>query len=338
MHDKTELLRSLKIEREPPPAAPQASGPPWAWIGGAAAGAAVLSGALVWVLKPAPAPAPVEPSQTVEPANAGPARGSGLVASGYVVARRRATVAAEVTGRIVEVRVEEGQTVKRGEVMAVLDATLAESELASQQARARAAQADIVRVEADLAEAKRVRDRTQELVKTEFASEAALTAAEARVEALEAQLLQAQATRVSSQRDAERARRQLDRFEIRAPFDGVVVDKAAQAGEIISPASAGGGFTRTGVATIVDMSSREIEVDVNEAFISRVSPGQPVEAVLDAYPDVVFPAKVIATIPTASRDKATVRVRVGFDALDPRILPEMAIKVTFLEDTQAERG
>lgn len=335
MQDKSDLLRSLKIDRAPPPAEQQASGPNWLWVGGAAAGAAVLSGTLVWLTKPAPAPAPA-PTETAAPAAAGPARGSGLVASGYVVARRRATVAAEVTGRIVEVRVEEGQTVKKGEVLAVLDASLAQADFASQTARARAAQADIARVQADLAEAQRVLVRTQDLAKTKFASEASLTAAEARVESLRAALAQTEAAQTSSERDADRARRQLDRFEIRAPFSGVVVDKAAQAGEIISPASAGGGFTRTGVATIVDMSSLEIEVDVNEAFISRVRPDQPVEAVLDAYPDAVFPAKVIATIPTASRDKATVRVRVGFNQLDPRILPEMAIKVTFLETDQAE--
>jgi multidrug resistance efflux pump len=141
----------------------------------------------------------------------------------------------------------------------------------------------------------------------------------------------ARATRDAARSDAQRAAAQLSRYEIRAPFAGVVVNKAAQAGEIISPVSAGGGFTRTGICTLVDMSSLEIEVDVSESYIARVAEGQRVEAVLDAYPDQTFPAHVIATIPSADRSRATVRVRIGFDHLDPRILPEMAISVRFLD-------
>ncbi|MGE0407886.1 MAG: efflux RND transporter periplasmic adaptor subunit [Amphiplicatus sp.] len=275
--------------------------------------------ALGWFLKPAPPrPAPVSaPSAAVEDAPAAPA--GSLVASGYVVARREATVAAEVTGRLVEVRVEEGQKVARGEVLAVLEATLAEADL--QGAKARAASAS-----ADLAEAKRVLDRTRALAADGFATNAMLTDAEARYEAA-----RAQANALKS--DAERAAAQLSRYEIRAPFDGVVTAKAAQPGEIISPMSAGGGFTRTGICTIVDMSSLEIEVDVSEAYIARVFEGQQVEAVLDAYPDLALPAHVIATIPSADRSRATVRVRIGFDKLDPRILPEMAISVRFLDKT-----
>jgi multidrug efflux pump subunit AcrA (membrane-fusion protein) len=144
------------------------------------------------------------------------------------------------------------------------------------------------------------------------------------------------AQRNASRSDAQRSAAQLSRYEIRAPFAGVIVNKAAQPGEIISPISAGGGFTRTGICTIVDMSSLEIEVDVSEAYIARVSQGQRVQAVLDAYPSVTFPAKVIAPIPAADRSRATVRVRIGFDQLDPRILPEMAIKVTFLEGANSE--
>jgi RND family efflux transporter MFP subunit len=255
---------------------------------------------------------------TAPAAPLGPQSAAGsLVASGYVVARRQATVAAEVTGRLVEVRVEEGQAVKQGEVLAVLEATLATADVDS--ARARAASAT-----ADLAETKRVYERTRALARQGFASNAALTDAQARYASA---LAQADAARS----DAERAAAQLDRYEIRAPFDGVVVTKAAQPGEIISPVSAGGGFTRTGVCTIVDMSSLEIEVDVSEAYIAKVSEGQKVEATLDAYPDVAFSAHVIATIPAADRAKATVRVRIGFDELDPRILPEMAINVRFLD-------
>jgi RND family efflux transporter MFP subunit len=122
---------------------------------------------------------------------------------------------------------------------------------------------------------------------------------------------------------------------VRAPFGGIVVSKDAQRGEMVSPVSAGGGFTRTGIATIVDMASIEIEVDVNESYIARVKTGQPVTAVLDAYPDWQIPAKVRTVIPTADRQKATVKVRATFDRLDPRILPDMAVKVTFLGEERS---
>ena len=126
-------------------------------------------------------------------------------------------------------------------------------------------------------------------------------------------------------------RQSLADLEIRAPFAGVVISKDAQPGETVSPMSAGGGYTRTGIATIVDMDSREIEVDVNEAYINRVQDGQRIEAVLDAYPDWKIPGHVLSIVPTADRQKATVRVRIAFDQLDPRILPDMGIKVSFLE-------
>ena len=318
MDDKTDLLKSLKIDRSEA-VAPRGGMQPAAAFALAGASLAVGAG-LGWFLKPAPpapAPAPVIVSTTPEGA-AAPAAGS-LTASGYVVARRQATVAAEVTGLLVEVRVEEGQTVKAGEVLAVLESTLARADTDAAIARAASA-------EADLAEVARVLKRTRELARQGFASDAALTDAEARHAA-------ALATRNALKSDADRARAQLDRFEIKAPFDGVVINKAAQPGEIISPVSAGGGFTRTGVCTIVDMGSLEIEVDVSEAYIARVFEGQKVEAVLDAYPDERLPAHVIATIPAADRAKATVRVRIGFDTRDPRILPEMAISVRFLDQS-----
>jgi RND family efflux transporter MFP subunit len=300
--------------------------PAWAVPIGIGALALILGFGAAWLMKPAPAPAP-----TAEAAETAAATGSaatntagaqqtagGLVASGYVVARREATVAAETTGRITEVRVEEGQHVRQGEVIAVLSPTLARAQFASASAHAAAA-------DADLAEARRQLDRTTALSQQGFASNAALTAAQAAFD-------QAQAQRNAAHADAASFGAQLQYFQIRAPFDGIVVDKAAQVGEIISPLSAGGGFTRTGICTIVDMTSLEIEVDVSESYIARVHEGQKVQAVLDAYPDVTFPAHVIATIPSADRSKATVRVRIGFDQLDPRILPEMAISVRFLAD------
>ncbi len=319
MNDKSDLLRSLRIERSGDDEAGTAAGGGASWpMLGAVGGGALLIGALGgWFLKPAPPPPPPAPVETAQTAGGQSVAAGSLVASGYVVARRQATVAAEVTGRLLEVRIEEGQRVRRGQVLAVLEPTLARADVAT--ARARAAAGD-----ADLAEAQRVLDRTRQLSQQGFASNAALTAAQSRYD-------QALAQRNASRSDANRASAQLSRYEIRAPFAGVVVNKSAQPGEIISPVSAGGGFTRTGVCTIVDMSSLEIEVDVSEAYIARVSEGQRVEAVLDAYPDQTFPARVIATIPSADRSRATVRVRIGFDELDPRILPEMAISVRFLD-------
>ncbi len=316
MSEKSDLLKSLRIERGDEEAA---EGRAPGWAAPAAAGAAMLlvGGLAGWFLKPVPPPPPPAPVESTQTAGGSSVAAGGLVASGYVVARRQATVAAEVTGRLLEVRIEEGQRVRRGEVLAVLEPTLARADVAS--ARARAAAGD-----ADLAEAQRVLDRTRALSQQGYASNAALTAAQSRYD-------QAVAQRNAARSEAQRASAQLSRYEIRAPFSGVVVNKSAQPGEIISPVSAGGGFTRTGVCTIVDMASLEIEVDVSEAYIARVSEGQRVEAVLDAYPDVTFPARVIATIPSADRSRATVRVRIGFDQLDPRILPEMAISVRFLD-------
>ncbi|MGD2134324.1 MAG: efflux RND transporter periplasmic adaptor subunit [Maricaulaceae bacterium] len=261
-----------------------------------------------------------------------PVRGGRLVASGYVTARRQATASAEITGRIVEVLVEEGDVVEEGQILGRLDSVRAEIDLELAEASALAAEAAQDRIAADLREARRVLDRTQRLSESSVYSEAEMTANRARVESLEAQLRGAEAQTNIARLQVDRQRDFVDRHLVRAPFPGVVVAKNAQAGEIVSPASAGGGFTRTGIATVVDMDSLEIEVDVNESSINQVSADQPVEAVLDAYPDWRIPSHVIAIIPTADRSRATIQVRVGFDELDPRILPDMAARVTFLED------
>ncbi len=327
MNDKSDQLRSLRIERSSADDSGDSDGdgglPRWVMPAGIAVAALVIGGLGAWFLKPAPAPppAPAETAASTTSTSGGTTSSGSLVASGYVVARRKATVASETTGRLIEVRVEEGQHVRRGEVLAVLSPTLARAQY--QSARARAAAAD-----ADVAEAQRQLDRTRALRQQGFASEAAMTGAQSSYD-------QAQAQRNAAHADANSYAAQLGYFQIRAPFDGVVVDKAAQVGEMISPLSAGGGFTRTGICTIVDMSSLEIEVDVSESYIARVRENQRVEAVLDAYPDQTFPAHVIATIPSADRSRATVRVRIGFDHLDPRILPEMAISVRFLADDAA---
>jgi HlyD family secretion protein len=283
-----------------------------------------------WVLrKPQP---PVVKVGTVE--EVGGARAGGppavLNASGYITARRRATVSSKITGKVIEVHVEEGMAVRQGQVLARLDDTvsrryleLAEAELSA--ARRNAAETDVRLLEAGL-----TLRRTQSLVKDGISGQADLDRAEAEVNALKARLdLSREQVNVSAAQLAVR-RTEIDDMVIRAPFSGIAVSKDAQPGEMISPVSAGGGFTRTGICTIVDMASLEVEVDVNESFINRVSPGQKVEATLDAYPDWRIPAHVIITVPTADRQRSTVLVRIGFEKLDPRFLPDMGVKVAFL--------
>jgi RND family efflux transporter MFP subunit len=262
--------------------------------------------------------------------------GSVLNASGYVVARRQATVSAKVTGKVREVLIEEGMEVKEGQLLARLDDTTTRPQLDLSERQLDAATKNLQEVEVRLAEAERNLRRTRQLRTDKLVSEQALDAAEAEFGALQARL-EALKSEVKVAQSSVRVRNQdLDDLLVRAPFDGVVVSKDAQPGEMISPISAGGGFTRTGIATVVDMDSREIEVDVNEAFINRVKAGQKAEAVLDAYPDWTIPCHVINIVPTADRQKATVRVRIGFDALDPRILPDMGVKVSFLDDRSGE--
>ncbi|MCH7806506.1 MAG: efflux RND transporter periplasmic adaptor subunit [Proteobacteria bacterium] len=255
-----------------------------------------------------------------------------LNASGYITARRKATVSAEITGRILEIFIEEGTVVEKGQIVAKLDDTLAKVDLDLAKARVRSAEARISEIEVDLAEAKRVLARTEELIKTQIASQAALTKAQARVDTLKSSYERAAVDIDIAKLEVTRQRETVEKYVIRAPFDGVVVGKNAQPGEMISPVSAGGGFTRTGICTIVDMDSLEIEVDVNESYIGRVFAGQKVLATLDSYPDWDIPAAVIAVVPTANRDKATVKVRISLGVKDPRILPDMGVKVAFLKE------
>jgi len=254
-----------------------------------------------------------------------------LNASGYITARRIATVSAKVMGLIIEVNVEEGMSVKSGQILAQLDSKEATVDLNYALAQQVVVETRIGRIMANLAEAKRVLKRSKELNSSNFSSKAVLSRAQADMESLEADLLTAKADIKVAELEVTRQQERLRNYTIRAPFDGMVTVKNAQPGEIVSPSSAGGGFTRTGICTIVDMTSLEIEVDVNEAFIGRVFEGQKVEANLDAYPDWTIPASVIAVIPTADRAKATVRVRIRIDVSDPRILPDMGVKVAFLK-------
>lgn len=335
--ERTSALHSLSIDRDE---GGSAGGPGWVALVLAMVIAAAVAAAAVWFLRPEPEPIiiteTVEAPANGEGANADAlrpaARGSGLVASGYVVARRQATVSAEITGRIREVLIEEGAVVEAGEVLARLDDERARLDLDLLIAQANSADARIRSLIAQRDEADTQLTRTQRLIETGFASEASLTAIQSQRDSLNAQLRAARAdaaaaaARVASQEDF------IDRHVVRAPFSGVVIAKNAQVGEILSPVSAGGGFTRTGIATLVDMESLELEVDVNEGQIQRVSAGQSVEAVLDAYPDWRIPARVEAIIPTADRARATIQVRVALNERDGRILPDMAARVTFLED------
>jgi RND family efflux transporter MFP subunit len=264
------------------------------------------------------------------------AAGAVLNASGYVTARRRATVSSKVTGKVLEVFVEEGKEVRRGQVLARLDDAQVRAQLKVAEAQLGAAERGAAEDQARLREAELTLDRRRQLVKEQVISRAELDSAEAQVDSFKARIALAQRQIEVAQSQVNAQRTDLDDMVVRAPFDGVAISKDAQPGEMISPVSAGGGFTRTGICTIVDMSSLEIEVDVSEQYINRVVPAQPVEAVLDAYPEWRIPAHVITTVPSADRQKSTVRVRISFDKLDPRILPDMGVKTSFLAEQTAE--
>jgi len=258
-----------------------------------------------------------------------------LNASGYVTARRQATVSSKVTGKVIEVLVEEGTQVAEGQLVARIDAAIpdASRRLAESQVQAAATAREETRVR--IAQAQLDLRRQHELAKEGFTAQAEVDRASNDLKALQARLATQQDELAVAQRSLALRRQDVADTEIRAPFAGVVTSKNAQPGEMISPMSAGGGFTRTGICTLVDMSSLEFEVDVNEAYINRVRPSQPAEGVLDAYPDWRIPAHVITIVPTADRQKATVMVRIAIDLRDPRILPDMGVKVSFVEPQKA---
>ena len=261
-----------------------------------------------------------------------------LNASGYVTPRQRATVAAKITGRVQEMLVEEGMHVTEGQVLALLDNSDARERLRAAEADLEVARAAVADLQVNLADARRTLVRVRNLHRNGIASDQDLDKAMAVVDSLQARLKLAQEQVEAAQRRRDVATQDVENCVVRAPFAGIVVSKDAQVGEMVSPISAGGGFTRTGIATIVDMESLEIEVDVNESYISKVSIGQKVDAALDAYPDWHIPATVRTIIPTADRQKATVKVRIAFDRLDPKILPDMGVKVTFLNSSQKADG
>ncbi|HEX2791474.1 MAG TPA: efflux RND transporter periplasmic adaptor subunit [Steroidobacteraceae bacterium] len=331
---KTRLLQELRIDRES--GADEAG---W-WRGWPALLLLVLlclgaAAVVAFMLLRAPR-FEVEAAVAVAPSG-GAGSTAILQATGYVTARREATVSAQITGALTAVLIEEGEHVTAGQVLAHLDDSAQRAARAQAQAQLMAARALLVQFQAQLEQARRDNQRNQDLIDRKLVSQQALETTQTQVATLAAQVESQQKQVELAQATLQGAQVQLDYTTVRAPFSGVIVAKAAQAGEIISPISAGGGFTRTGVGTIVDMDSLEIEVDVNEAYINRVQPGQSAQAVLDAYPDWTIAAHVIAIIPTADRSKATVKVRVAIEHKDPRILPDMGVRVSFLEQA-AERN
>jgi len=316
-------LDQLRIERKPEK---QSSRAPWI----VSIAVLLLAGLLAWTFW-FNAASEVEVQTAVAQEAGNRKAGTVLNASGYVTARRQATVSSKFTGKVTEVLIEEGMLVDEGQVLARLDDSNIRASFELAAAQLVSSRRNLDETEALLREARISLERTRRLEARDLASESELDRSRALSESLAAQLERKRADVVVAERQLDIYRQQLEDSIIRAPFAGVIVAKNAQPGEMISPISAGGGFTRTGIGTIVDMSSLEIEIDVNEAYINRVAPGQGVVATLDAWPDWKVPGHVIAIIPTADRQRATVEVRVGFDELDPRILPDMGVKVAFQE-------
>jgi RND family efflux transporter MFP subunit len=329
--DNSELLKELRIDRGT--AEPASRRPLWIVLGVVVLAAIGIGG---WLALSGPAAAAVHAAPARPMTSAAAASASVLDATGYVTARRSATVSAQITGTLTQVLIEEGVHVDIGQVLATLDDTAQRAAVAQTQAQLHSAQAILVQYQAQVAQNKRDLQRMEDMVGRKLVSQQAMEQARTLVETSVAQVNTQQRQIELGQATLQAAQVQLGYCTVRAPFSGVVIAKAAQVGEIVSPLSAGGGFTRTGVGTIVDMDSLEVEVDVNEAYINRVVAGHPVESVLNAYPDWKIPSHVIAIIPTADRSKATVKVRIGLDTKDNRIVPDMGVRVSFLEDKKPE--
>jgi len=323
-------LDSLKIDRS---AASRGSSPSRGWIVALVLVAVAAVGAGYWFfLRERPIEVELATASAAQASRDGAAaRAAVLNASGYVVARREATVSAKVTGKIAAVLIEEGMIVEEGQLLAQLDDQTMRPQLDLAETQLEARRAELAEVAVRRAEAERELKRLERLLTERLSSERDVDRAQSEVSALAARFAALERAVDVAEATVRVSEQAIEDLEVRAPFAGVIVSKDAQPGEMVSPISAGGGFTRTGIATLVDMDSREIEVDVNESFINRVQAGQKTEATLDAYPDWVIPSHVINIVPTADRQKATVKVRIGFDALDPRILSNMGVKVAFLD-------
>jgi RND family efflux transporter MFP subunit len=331
MNDNAQLLRELRIDRReaPPPARSRLP-----WILGAIALLLLAAGTAWWMSSGGAPEVQVATARAIGAGSGGPA--SVLDASGYVTARRQATVSSKITGKVVEVMVEEGMRVEEGQVLARLDTLDADAQRALAQSQLDAARAQLQEIRTQLALAEKTLVRQRELLARKLVAQSQFDQAQSERDALAARVATAQRNVQVAQDSLALGEIGVDNTVVRAPFAGVVTVKAAQPGEMISPISAGGGFTRSGIATIVDMDSLEVQVDVNESFIGRVQPRQPVEAVLNAYPQWKIPGEVIAIVPTADRGKATVKVRIALKEKDARIVPEMGVRVAFLEARSAQ--
>jgi HlyD family secretion protein len=325
-------LEGLRIDR---PEAGVEGGRRGLWIALAAVALLGLAAA-GWLARPRAVPVR---TATAEARSGGPAAaGAVLNASGYVTARRQATVSSKITAKVVDVRVEEGMEIHEGQVLAHLDDATPRKQLALAEAQLASQRGSLAENAVRLKQAKLNQDRIRRLHEQGISTQSDADSADADVDALVARLALGRQDVEVSERQISLRRQDVDDTVIRAPFSGVAVSKDAQPGEMISPVSAGGGFTRTGICTLVDMKSLEIEVDVNESYIHRVEPGQKAVATLDAYPEWQIPVHVIMPVPTADRQKATVKVRLGFEQLDPRILPDMGVKVAFLGEDKGTPG
>jgi RND family efflux transporter MFP subunit len=327
--DRAALLNQLRIDRSQPPS----SGGHGKWWATGIAVLLVAASAIWYLARPTGLAITTAVAQPVTGgASAAGAGASLLDASGYIVARRRATVSSKVTGKVVKVMLEEGQRVEAGDVIARLDDANWKASLAQSNAQLQQAQANVASAQTAFDDAKPIFERSQKQKDAAVISAQSFDESHAQYNVARNNLLVAQRGLEAARAGVEVAQRNLDDTVIRAPFAGIVTEKAAQPGEMVSPISAGGGFTRTGIGTIVDMDSLEVEVDVSENFINRVRPQQPVTIKLNAYPDWDIPGSVIAMIPTADRAKATVKVRIAIKLKDPRIIPEMGARVAFLSE------
>lgn len=327
--DNAGLLKELRIERHQREDHGRNPGR-WLWIGGAIVVLLLLLGGAARLFFGHRA-VTVQTATAVAP-SAGSEAGTVLQATGYITARRQATVSAQITGTLTAVLIEEGDHVTRGQVLARLDDSGYKAQLEAAKAQADSAHAQVAQVQAQLTQGSHDAARLESLATRGLVSKQAAEQARTQVDSLRAQLNAQQQQAKAADAQAAVAQVNFDYCVVRAPFSGVVTTKDAQVGEILSPLSAGGGFTRTGVGTIVDMDSLEIDVDVNEAYIGRVKPDMPADAVLDAYPDWKIPARVVAIVPTADRGKATIKVRVALEKKDARVVPDMGARVSFLEE------
>jgi RND family efflux transporter MFP subunit len=329
--DRAALLNQLRIDRSEPPS----SGGHGKWW---ATGVAVLiigASAFWYLTRPTGVPITTAVAQAAAGGTSGGSAGPSLLdASGYIVARRRATVSSKVTGKVVKIMLEEGQRVEAGQIIALLDDSNWRAALSQSKAQLEQAEANVASAQTAFDDAKPIFDRAEKQKAAAVISAQSFDESHAQFNVAHNNLLVAERGVEAARAGVEVAQRSLEDTVIRAPFAGIVTEKAAQPGEMVSPISAGGGFTRTGIGTIVDMESLEVEVDVSENFINRVRPQQPVTIKLNAYPDWDIPGSVIAMIPTADRAKATVKVRIAIGQKDPRIIPEMGARVAFLSDNE----